>query len=333
MAPVSVVYQATLRLENSLRFDELRALVQALPEVVAWPELNEVFARAGDVPRPDWELPLLAADAVGGVRDSALPAAAALACLQVSIILVDDMLDHDPRGVYRLRGHGPTANLANGLQAAAFRLLESADVDAETHAAAATSLAHAALGTAAGQYLDVQNLEGEEEYWAVVLAKSTPFYGSALQIGALLGGGSPNLSRRLYELGVLIGEIIQIEDDLEDSLQVPANADWTQGRNNLLILYARSAEHKDKQRFLDLLNEIENPEALREAQGILIRCGAVSYCAYLLVDRYKRARLILDSVELHNPQPLIEVMDEYADSLITILQSGGVDLTRDQLLL
>ena len=195
------------------------------------------------------------------------------------------------------------------------------------------SLAHAALATAAGQYLDVQNLNGEEEYWAVVLAKSTPFYGAALQIGALLGGGSPTVSQSLYELGVLIGEIIQIEDDLEDSLQEPANADWAQGRNNLLILYARSAEHKDRPRFLDLLNNIEDTNSLQEAQSILIRCGAVSYCAYLLVDKYKQARSILDHAELHNPQPLVEVMDDYADSLISILQSGGVKLTRDQLLL
>ena len=307
-------------------------LVQALPELAAWPELDEVFARAGNVPRPDWELPLLAAESVGGERVQALPGAAAIACLQVSIILIDDMLDHDPRGIYRLRGHGPTANLAVGLQAAAFRLIESVDSSAETRAAANASLAQAALGTAAGQYLDVQNIDGEDAYWRVVLAKSTPFYGSALQIGALLGGGSSHVSQRLYDLGVLIGEIIQIEDDLEDSLQFPANADWLQGRNNLLILYARTAEHGEKQRFLELLNGIENPDALREAQKILISCGAVSYCAYLLVERYRQARNILDGLELPNPQPLIRVMDDYADSLIDMLQSGGINLSRDQLL-
>ena len=316
-----------------LRFDELRALVQKLPEVANWPELDEVFTRAGDVPRPDWELPLMAAESVGGQRADALHAAAAIACLQVSIILVDDMLDHDPRGVYRLRGHGPTANLANGLQAAAFRLIESADVDAETQVAATVSLVRAALLTAAGQFLDVQNLEGEEEYWKVVLAKSTPFYGAALEIGAILGGGNRQASGRLYELGALIGEIIQIEDDLEDSLQTPVNADWLQSRNNLLILYASSAEHKEREHFLELLNHIENPDTLHEAQSILIRCGAVSYCAYLLANRYRQARLILDDSGLSDPQPLIEIMDEYADSLISMLGMGGVNLTRDQLLL
>jgi geranylgeranyl pyrophosphate synthase len=315
-----------------LRFDELKALVQALPEAAVWPELEEVFVRAGDVPRPDWELPLLAAAAVGGQRSKALPAAAAIACLQISIILVDDMLDHDPRGVYRLRGHGPTANLAAGLQAAAFRLIESADAAAETRMAATASLAHAALGTAAGQYLDVQNLKGEDEYWAVVLAKSTPFYGTALQIGAVLGGGSPRVISRLYELGVLIGEIIQIKDDLEDSLQKPVSADWIQGRNNLLILYACSADHEEKQRFHNLLERVENPEALAEAQSILVRCGAVSYCVYLLVEKYRQARRILNDAKLHNPELLIKVMDNYADSLVSILQSGDVDLSRDQLL-
>ena len=105
----------------------------------------------------------------------------------------------------------------------------------------------------------MQNLEGEENYWRVVRAKSTPFYGAALQIGALLGGASPAVATGLRDLGVLIGEIIQIHDDLLDAFQTPANPDWEQGRNNLPVLYARTADHPDRVRFVGLLPHIADP--------------------------------------------------------------------------
>ena len=102
-------------------------------------------------------------------------------------------------------------------------------------------LAQAALGTAFGQDLDVQNLRGEANYWRVVGAKSTPFYGAALQLGAVLGGASLDTGKALYDFGVSLGEMIQVFDDLMDAFQSPANPDWSEGRNNLAILYATTA--------------------------------------------------------------------------------------------
>ena len=56
----------------------------------------------------------------------ALPAVAAIACLQISIILVDDILDDDPRGAYHRLGAGRAANLGLAFQAAALKLLAAA---------------------------------------------------------------------------------------------------------------------------------------------------------------------------------------------------------------
>ena len=163
----------------------IKALVLGLPEVAEWPEMATLFDRSADKPRPDWDLPGLACRAVGGDISVAVPAAAAIACMQVGIILVDDMLDHDPRGEHLRSGCGPAANLALAYQALAFRLVERMEVSEEVRVIISATLAWLALNTALGQHWDAQNLKGEENYWKVVRAKSTPFYGAALHIGAL----------------------------------------------------------------------------------------------------------------------------------------------------
>src|SRR5205814_8273909 len=96
-------------------------------------------------------------------------------CVQLSITLVDDILDADPRGVHLEIGAGETANVSLALQALALHLIGRLDMEAARRAAIMHSLAQMALGTAFGQSLDVQNLSGEDNYWRVLKAKSTPF--------------------------------------------------------------------------------------------------------------------------------------------------------------
>jgi geranylgeranyl diphosphate synthase type I len=310
--------------------ESIKAHVLALPEVAAWPEMAGFFERKSR-PRPDWNSPLLACQAVGGDASLTTPGAAAIACLQVSIILVDDMLDEDPRGEHLRRGSGPTANLALAFQAAAFRVIEQAAVSADRRAAVIASLAWLALATALGQHWDVQNLNGEKNYWKVVRAKSTPFYGAALHVGALLGGASDPVAEGLRDFGVLIGEIIQIRDDLFDAFQTPANPDWKQGRNNLPILFARTADHLDRARFLDLLPRTDDPLALQEAQQILIHCGAVSYCAYHLVKRHREARQLLEGIPLADPAPMMDLLARETQPLVELLRTSGVEIPVDLL--
>ena len=133
-----------------MNIEDIKALVLGLPEVAEWPEMATIFDRAADRPRPDWDLPGDACGAVGGDVSLAVPASAAIACMQVSIILVDDMLDDDPRGEHLRSGSGPVANLALGFQVAAFRIIEQAGLSTERCTAVIASLAWLALATALG---------------------------------------------------------------------------------------------------------------------------------------------------------------------------------------
>lgn len=311
---------------------KIKAYLETLPEIGKWPELAAIFDRAGDVSRPDWELPVLACSAVGGRKADALPGVVCIACLQLSIIIVDDILDDDPRGAHLEFGYGASSNMALAYQSLASIVLNQAEISDEHKARAHVALSKAAYDTAAGQNLDVQNLSGEDSYWKVVQAKSTPFYGAALELGAILGSASAKTSEGLHALGVIIGEIIQIQDDLDDALEVPANADWKMGRNNLLLLYAKTADHGQRERFFELCQNIDDPAALAEAQQILVTCGAVSYAAFNLVGRYRKAKQLLDTIPLKNPSALHQALDEFADSLLSILKLSNIELSNTSLL-
>ena len=311
--------------------DQIKAAIFAVPEVSAWPEMAQVFDRTNGSLSKEWELPWLACQAVGGEHEAALPGAAALACIQLSIVLVDDMLDDDPRGDYHRLGCGPTANLALAYQAAAFALIRAAPVDAGRRADAATWLAHIGLGTALGQYRDAHNAGDEAAYWQVVRGKSAPFYGGALALGAVLGGGDHQVVQGVNELGILIGETAQIYDDLGDALHTPARPDWQHGRNNLPILYALTAQYPDRARFDACLDQVGDTAVLAEAQQILIKCGAVSYCAFQAAQRYSAAHKLLASLPLANPGPLAEALSQQSGPLEALFHAAGAELPAELL--
>lgn len=266
----------------------------------SWPELGSVLRRAASKRPRDWQLPIMACEALGASAEKAIPAAAALACAQISIILLDDVLDEDPRGEYHRIGRGRAANLALAYQAAGVDALLGSQTGPHIKLEALNSLNLMMLKTAYGQDLDIQNPAHESSYWRVVENKSAPFFGCALQLGALFGEASTHAAGEFERLGKLYGEMIQIHDDLNDTMAVPANADWLQGRKPLPILFAQTVDHPDRARFEQLYQDISAKESLPEAQDILIRCGAVSYCIDQLLRRYRAAQELLNKMPLSN---------------------------------
>ncbi|MBU1660065.1 MAG: polyprenyl synthetase family protein, partial [Chloroflexi bacterium] len=233
--------------------------------------------------------------------------------------------DNDPRGEYHRIGAPATANLAIAFQAAGMDAIAQSDTGAVTKLAASHSLCQMMLTTAYGQYLDIQNPEDEAAYWNLVRTKSSPFFGSALHVGALLGGASADVATQIEQFGHIYGEMIQIHDDLNDTMAVPANPDWTLGRLPLPILFAQIVDHPEKARFIELREAITNPDALTEAQEILVRCGAVSYCIDQLVRRYQSAIEIMSTLPLTSPGLLEGLLDDVITPVMKLFSAVGVD--------
>lgn len=279
------------------------------PVFNSWSDMENILQRAASTRPRDWELPVITCQALGESSEKAIPASAALACAQISIILVDDMLDDDPRGEYHRIGSGPAANLAVAFHAAGVEALLECGASTEVRSEALKSLSQMMSVTAFGQELDMRNPADEISYWQVVENKSSPFYGCAFHLGALFGEAADAVSNELKHLGELYGEMIQIHDDVNDTMAVPANPDWLHGRKPLPILFAQTVEHPDRERFMHLYSNAADENALREAQEILIRCGAVSYCVDGLLHRYRAAQTILDKTPLPNKEALYAVIE------------------------
>jgi geranylgeranyl pyrophosphate synthase len=275
--------------------------VLALPRLSDWPESRALFQKAAALEPRDWKLPMIACEAVGGTQEQAVPASAALALVQVGIILIDDLLDSDPRGEYRLIGEAQTANFASAFLAAGTQAILHAKIQPSTKLNALHSMNQMSITVALGQFLDTQNPMDEAACWRVVENKSAAFFGAALELGAWFGGAENEIAGHLESFGRLYGEMIQLHDDLNDTMAETINSDWFQGRRPLPILYAQTVDHPERERFLELSQNILAPGALREAQDILIRSGAVSYCVEHLLQRHQASRGMLDAAELVHP--------------------------------
>jgi geranylgeranyl diphosphate synthase type I len=258
-----------------MKFEELKDRIRGLRQVACWPQMLEFLERAVSRQGSIWEYPAAACRAVGGSEETAVPAAAAILCSVAGIRLVDDILDDDPHGDYRVIGAGPAANLALAFQSAGHLLLDDPAIPLAIRPALQACLAETSLATCRGQDLDARELQSEEEYWQVVEGKTPPLFGAALRMGALLGGAADETADGLARLGRVLGRFIQVSDDATDALANPACADWKRRGNNLAILYAMTALHPDREEFLRLSLAVEDSVALAAAQKILLRSGAV----------------------------------------------------------
>lgn len=291
-------------------YEKVFEYLTSLPLIQAWPELLDLLRRAAAKHDQNWQLPLFGCLAVGGTVEQAVAAIAAIACLQISIILVDDLLDEDPRGEYHRIGKAAAANLAIAFQALGIQAITNCQANESIKLRALQCLSQMAYTTALGQHLDVQNPADEDAYWRIVETKSAPFFGAALYLGALMAEAEAQVGQTIEKFGRIYGVMTQIFDDLHDTLAVPANSDWTLGRSPLPILFALEVNHPDQVRFKALRKDISAPGALAEAQHILIRCCAVSYCVDQLLEQQQVAQQLLAILPAPVQKELTALLDE-----------------------
>jgi hypothetical protein len=82
--------------------------------------------------------------------------------------------------------------------------------------------------------------------------------------------------------------------------------------------------HADRTRFLSLLQDITDPAALKEAQTILIRCGAVSYCIHQLLNRHTAARKLVDAMPVHHREELSGLLDGVVEPVEKLFAEIGI---------
>ena len=179
-------------------------------------------ARAGDsgkAIRPS--LAVLAAEAVGGSAEAALPAASAVELAHNFSLVHDDVIDGD-----RTRRHRPTAWAVFGtgqavLAGDALLALAHNVLAASGHPAAgdvAGMLSLAVLGLLEGQVEDLSFERRSDvdlaDCFRMVERKTALLMSCACTAGATFGGGGPEQVERLRSFGRHLGVAFQLVDDL-----------------------------------------------------------------------------------------------------------------------
>ena len=170
---------------------------------------------------------IAAAEACGGARADALPAAAAIELLHAYTLVHDDLPAMDDDDLRRGR---PTVHIAfgeaiailagDGLLTAAFGAL--AELGPRTAAAVAVLARRAgAAELLAGQAIDLTAEPGALHDITAVerlhAAKTGALFAAAAELGAIAAGAAPEVCQRLGRYGMAIGIAFQHADDRDDA--------------------------------------------------------------------------------------------------------------------
>jgi heptaprenyl diphosphate synthase len=286
-----------------------------------WPALSEIMQIMAEKKPSHWNLPMIICLALGGSHDQVIPAMASVAALHTSIIMVDDLLDNDRRFESLGYSSGEVANFAVALQAIGLESIARSSYGQTNQVLILNRLNEMLASTSLGQHWDTHShLLDESTYWRITQAKSSPFFGAAFFAGALACDASLNTAETLYDIGLIYGVLVQIHDDIKDSLEIPAAADWKKG-NSLPILFASKVNHPQQVQFLKHQRTIDDPQIVKEAQKILFSCGAISYCTHQAIQHYEKALTMAKKIDLVNPASIFNLLDDIITPIHHLLNS------------
>jgi len=317
--PLSIAFRAEVGTELSAYLDGRAAALAGLgPETTDVVELARAFATGGKRVRPAfccWGY--LAATGETEVPEQVLRAAASLDLLHVAALIHDDVMDgSDTRrglpsahvqferwhGANRRRGSAEVFGRAAAILLGDLLLLWSAEMFAGCGAPAQRLAAAAPLAALmreevnAGQVLDVTAqtrppLDARSDPASVtdqirrVVEYKTARYTviRPLQIGAALGGGSPELLDALARFGSPLGRGFQFRDDVlgvfgdEEVTGKPAGDDLREGKLTVLVANAMANATETEAAELDALlgHPLSSAEVAR-AQDIITVSGALA---------------------------------------------------------
>ena len=251
---------------------------------------------------------LLTCEALGGSRDTALPAAAAIELVHNFSLIHDDIEDKDEvrRGVptvWKLWGVEQAINTGDGLHGLANWAalgLEARDVPPEKILAVIRALDAAVLRLCEGQYLDLSN-EGRdiaiEEYLDVIRRKTAALIEAATHTGAILGTDDRGAWERFARFGQTLGLAFQIRDDVlgvfsPEKLGKEGAGDILRRKRNLPYLHAL-ANSPRADRLREIYAHEPSPSEAAEVLALFRTCDSEAFCCDMAAKHEAEAFRIL----------------------------------------
>lgn len=255
---------------------------------------------------------LLACQAAGAPVERALPAAAALELLHNFSLIHDDIEDDSPTRrhrptVWALWGRPQAINAGDAMFSLArmslYKLAEQG-VTAERSLDALRIFDATCVRLTEGQYLDM-SFEGRldvtvDEYLTMIGGKTAALIGASLEIGALVGGASPDARAALAEFGRNLGLAFQIQDDIlgiwgdEAVTGKSAASDILTRKKSLPVVYALSDARVGetlRSVYADPISADDVPAVL----AMLAQAGAQPYATAAAQSAHQHALEALDA--------------------------------------
>ena len=248
---------------------------------------------------------VFACEAVGGVREQALPVAAAIELIHNFSLIHDDIQDGDMQRhhrptVWAVYGKGQAVQAGNAMRILAglgLRGLMEEQGESAVAAACSHALSQACLEMIEGQFLDV-DFEGRTDvdtasYLRMIGLKTGALLRCAMYMGAMSGSGDADTVEALARCGRHIGLVFQIRDDYlgiwgrEDETGKPAGNDIRRKKNSLPVVYAleqAGGEERELIRSVYAKDEVDDADVASLVQA-LEGLGAPEYVQSLAAQQ------------------------------------------------
>jgi octaprenyl-diphosphate synthase len=266
---------------NRLILDKCGSEVEMIPEVA-----RHLIDSGGKRLRP--MLTLAAAQMCGYEGDKHVLLAASVEFMHTATLLHDDVVDESDmrRGKLAARmlwGNQASVLVGDFLLGQAFRMM----VDAGS-LAALDVLSHAATVIAEGEVMQLstaKNLEtNEDEYLAVIRAKTAALFAAAAEVGPIIAGSERATIRAFRSYGTNLGLAFQLIDDALDyggsTAQLGKNVgdDFREGKVTLPVVLAFRRGTDEERLFWKsaIVEGNSGEENLSRAMGLLRKYDAIA---------------------------------------------------------
>lgn len=157
------------------------------------------------------------------------------------------------------------------------------------------------------------------EYLDMIDLKTGALTGAAMEMGAILGGTTPQARAAIRSSGIALGRAFQIMDDLLDLVARDARwgkvigGDLVEGKKTLLLLEALGRARGEDYDFFNMIvrNRGLNPDRIDEARQRMDALGVLEYARKSVRYYTQRAIAHLSGLSV-DTRPLVGIMEDMA---------------------
>jgi geranylgeranyl diphosphate synthase type I len=286
----------------------------------------ELIDRGGKRIRP--ALTFLACECVGGRREDAVEAAAAVELLHNMTLVHDDIEDQSElrRGkpcIHRIYGVPTAINVGDAMLIKVFDIANSSKIPLDRRSALVSRIAKRAYEITWGQAFEFSMWKRkeftEEEVVRLLRHKTGALTRLSTESGAISGGASEEQLEALGEFGETIGVGFQIVDDIlnltadQKEYGKEIGGDIREGKKTMMAAHIlKMASAQDRKTFTRLLgrNSISRSE-IRKAIGLYEKYGSLDHAKLKANTYLEKARKALEKLPSNQAKDNLDTLAQF----------------------